>query len=131
MIVDCGALMVSGRLSLLPSTEATPAPSANALPPCTKAFAGLASSAAQAHALPLHLAISLAAQAVVGNSWFAVKPIVPVVLIGPPVRPAPVATLVTVPPVAPQPASRMLCTAAGGCACRCRAKQCRWSAPRR
>lgn len=57
LIVDCGALRVSGRLSLLPSWDATPAPSAKVLPPCIKALAGPASSAGQAHALPLHLAI--------------------------------------------------------------------------
>ena len=97
LIVDCGASSVSGRLSVLPSTDGTPAPSAKVLPPCTKALAGSASSAAQAHAVPLHLASCPLAQAVVGSNWLAVSVIVPVVLIGPPVRPAPVATLVTVP----------------------------------
>lgn len=38
---------------------------------------------------------------------------VPLVEIVPPVRPVPAVTLVTVPPVVPQPASKELCTAAG------------------
>ena len=53
---------------------------------------------AQIHALPFHCGTWFVAHAAVGNNCVAASPIVPVVVIGPPVSPAPVATLVTVPP---------------------------------
>ncbi len=55
-------------------------------------------SAWHCHAVPLHFGIWLAAQAVVGSNCVLVRLIVPVAVMGPPARPAPVPTLVTVPP---------------------------------
>ncbi len=86
----------SALLSVVPSLAVMPPPMA--LPPCTNAPpTAPVASAAQVHALPLHFGIWLVRQAVLGNSCVATRLIVPVVVIGPPLRPVPVPTLVTVP----------------------------------
>ena len=72
-------------------------PPVSPVPVATLVTVPVPPAAAHVHAVPLHFGTWFAVQAVVGRSCVVASEIVPEAVIGPPVSPAPVATLVTVP----------------------------------